>query len=65
MDSTGVMSSQYSNAPNFACSGQCHWRFFVINATYVFLKHLFHEIHVIKQLFYFFLGKYDGIASLE
>ena len=33
--------------------------------TYVFLKHYFHGIHVIKQLFYFSLGKYDGLAPLE
>ena len=26
---------------------------FLCDATYVFLKHLFHEIHVIKQSFYF------------
>ena len=35
------------------------------NATAVFLKHKFHEIHLIKQLFYFFLSKYDGLAPLE
>ena len=35
------------------------------DATYVFIKHWFREIHVIKQLFYFFLGKYDGYAPLE
>ena len=36
------------------------------NATYVFLKHTFHEIRAIKQLFSFFLGKYDhGKAPRE
>ena len=61
----GKYNVSRSFAPNFYCSGQRHWRFFMINATYVFFKHSFHEIHVIKQLFYFFLGKYDGLAPLE
>ena len=37
----------------------------VINETNELLKYYFHKIHVIKQLFYFFLGKYDGLAPLE